>query len=237
MKVSGTRKRKRRGGKRPEVLRYGRVKWVPVQQVEPVHDVRYESHLGRLIRSMRRRRSKGCMWNGRPLLVEPVRAGMRHAGIRWIAWTGSHRIAAAFAAGQWLVPIIEINVKLYDAVHGKPKKLHARLSETYDDESRLARLLPTGDKRAIRLMDREVPRDEKQRAYRKDRNKRLGKTDNHLWTSLGSLLEARAVSARYVDIRHKPTGDTYRFGKEVLQRTLAVLRAGVKSPRKLAKAA
>lgn len=225
MKVSGVRKRRSsKKDKRPEVLRYGRVKWVPVQWVEPVHDVRYPHHLERLVRSMRRRRSQGCMWHGRPLLVERVRAGARHPGIRWVAWTGSHRLAAAFAAGQWLVPIIEINARLYDHAHGRPETM-TRLSETFDDESRLARLLMTKDTRAIRLMDKEVPRHEKDKAYRDRRRKAAAAEDKRPWTPLGRLLEARAASGNLVDVRHRPTGDTYRFHHDVLVQVFGVLEA------------
>ena len=225
--VRSVRKKKTRHARRSELTRYGRVKWVPVQSVEPPHSVRYPHHLERIVRSMRRARSPskgGCMWTGRPLLVERVRPGWRHPGIRYVAWTGSHRIAAAFAAGQWLVPVIEINKRFWDSEHGKPET--SRLSETYDDESRLARLLVTKDERAIRLMEREIPREDQEkraRAARHRRRWRRRRAEEALWRSLGPNLEAHVMDGEMIQVRHKGMDDSTLLHKTVLERLLEEL--------------
>jgi hypothetical protein len=170
------------------------------------------------------------MWTGRPLLVERVDPGYRHPGIRYVAWTGSHRIAAAFAAGQWLVPILEIDKSCWDRAHGKPKT--TRLSETYDDESRLARLLTTEDERAIRLMQREIPRADKDKKARAERQRaQLAKQakDDALWKSLGENLQARVKAERgkldLIEVRDKATREAFVFHKVVLEKLLETLRA------------
>jgi hypothetical protein len=188
--------------------------------------VRYPHHLERLVRSMRRARSKcrgGRMWTGRPLLVERVRPGYRHPGIRYVAWTGSHRIAAAFAAGQWLVPIIEIKKRCWDSAHGKPR--HTRLSETYDDESRLATLMATTDERAIALMDREIPRGDREKKERAERRRQLEEQKSLPWRSLGPILEAAVIAKDTVLLRHKASKDTYTFERQVLEKVLAQFRS------------
>jgi hypothetical protein len=116
--------------------------WVALERVEPLHEVRSTPKFLALVRSF-----KKFKWQGRPLLVESV--GL--AG--WLSWTGSHRIAAALAAGIKQVPVILLNKRAYVRVHGRPKRSY--LSETVEDEERLGRLLECGDERAARLMARE----------------------------------------------------------------------------------
>ena len=216
MKKSGTKRRRaqRRKARRiPELERFGPVKWVPIQQVEAPHGVRYPHHWLRLFKSFHRHKG----WHGRPLLVERVRAGSRHPGIRYIAWTGSHRIGAAFAARIWEVPVIEIRCKLWDEAHGPPKT--SRMSETYQDKDRLAMILATGDRRAIALMEREVPKTRAEKKTRKERPKEPGPP----WQPLGErgILEARTLHD-VVEVRHKGSGEVRGFGKNVLERLLAL---------------
>jgi len=213
MKKSGNQTRKK-SARIPEIERFGPYKWVPIQTVEAPHGVRYPHHWERLFKSFHRHKG----WHGRPLLVERVPAG-RRPGIRYVAWTGSHRLAAAFAARVWEVPVIEIHGKLWDEVHGRAEK--SRMSETYEDQDRLAMLLVTRDHRAIALMDREVPKTRAQKKARKARRAR--KESGPPWSPLGEggRLEAR-VSEDVVEVRHKRSGEVHGFGREVLERLLAL---------------
>ncbi len=216
-KKSGRKTRRRATKKRvPELERFGPFQWVPIQMVEAPHRVRYPHHWERLFKSFLRHRG----WHGRPLLVERVPPSSRHPGIRYVAWTGSHRLAAAFAARIWEVPVIEIRGKLWDEVHGKPETV--RLSETYADEDRLAMIRVTKDVRAIALMDREVPRT-RARAKARARRAAASEEPGPPWSPLGEggLLEAR-VAEDVVEVRHKGSGEVRGFGREVLERLLAL---------------
>ena len=62
------------------------------QEIEPLHGVRDQMLLDNLAAGM-----KQNGWQGRPLLVIDRESG-------YLAWTGSHRIAAARAAGLASVP-------------------------------------------------------------------------------------------------------------------------------------
>lgn len=115
--------------------------WVEPARVEPVHAVGNTKHFRSVLASMKR-----DGWQGRPLLVESVGA----AG--WLAWTGSHRTAAAQALGI-PIPVVVLDKRAYVRVHGRPVRSY--LSETVDDVDRLGRLLECGDDRAARLMARE----------------------------------------------------------------------------------
>lgn len=217
MKKSGTKTRRKPTKKVrriPELERFGPYKWVSIQSVEAPHGVRYPHHWERLFKSFRRHKG----WHGRPLLVERVSG--RHPGIRYVAWTGSHRLAAAFAARIWEVPVIEIRRELWDEVHGKAKTV--RLSETFDDEQRLAMISVTRDVRAIALMDREVPRTSARQKARDARAKAKEK-EGAPWSPLGKgkLLEAR-VSEDVVEVRHKGSGEVRGFGRDVLESLLAL---------------
>ena len=219
-----SRSKTRKPRKKSELRRYGKVQWVPVQWIEPPHSVRYPHHLERLVRGMRRARAPslgGRMWTGRPLLVEKIKPGWRHPGVRYVAWTGSHRIAAAFAAGQWLVPIVEIDRRKFDAAHGKRKAQSARLSETFDDESRLAMLMATTDERAIALMDREIPKVSRDKKEREQRRR-----DPRSWRALGRSLEAAVLPGQIIQVRHKGDRDGAEatFHKDVLEKLLEQLR-------------
>ena len=225
MKKSGTRKKVRRsrsGGRHkrtPELERYGPVKWIPIQQVEGPHGVRYPHHLVRLINSFKRHKG----WHGRPLLVERVAAGSRrNREIRFVSWTGSHRLAAAFATRVWMVPVIEMRGRLWDETHGPAQRGSSRLSETYDDEQRLAMILCTRDERAIRLMDREVPRQDAQKRARRERAARR-RDQGPPWAALGPRLEARVLEPGVVELRHRASSESRVFGREVLEKLLTML--------------
>jgi hypothetical protein len=223
VKKSGTRKKTRRtrGRRRtPELERYGQVRWVPIQQVEGPHGVRYPHHLVRLMRSFKRHKG----WHGRPLLVERVAAGSRKSKeIRFVSWTGSHRLAAAFAMRVWMVPIIEMRGRLWDDAHGPAQRGSSRLSETYDDEQRLAMILCTRDERAIRLMDREVPRDDAHSRARRRSRRAARMQQGPPWAELGPRLEARVLQPDVVELRHRASSETRVFGREVLEKLLALL--------------
>ena len=62
------------------------------EQIEPLHEVRNRAILDGLTADM-----KENGWRGRPLLVIERESD-------YVAWTGSHRIAAAIEAGLALVP-------------------------------------------------------------------------------------------------------------------------------------
>jgi len=83
-------------------------------------------------------------WQGRPLLVIE-----RESKEPWyVAWTGSHRIAAAIDAGLDEVPCYVLDESLL------PEEVDAEWGHVQDYE-RLAILRKTGDETAIRLMDLE----------------------------------------------------------------------------------
>jgi|GEM_PF-3238682 len=116
--------------------------WVDKWLIEPVHEVHDRRFLRRLVADMAKNG-----WTGRPLLVETVRKG-------WRAWTGSHRTwAARLVERVKEIPIVLIDKRSYVRVHGRPKRSY--LSDTFDDEDRLGRLLEAGDDRAALLMARE----------------------------------------------------------------------------------
>lgn len=94
-------------------------------------------------------RSRG--WVGRPLLVELSGDGYR-------AWTGSHRLAAAMAAGLESVPVVVIDDEGYDLIvdeYGEPGFGRGAASLLSDDEERAKGLRRVGLTAAAELMEME----------------------------------------------------------------------------------
>lgn len=107
--------------------------------IEERHEVRDARKLARLTKAMERRG-----WAGRPLLV--VRYGTDRA------LTGSHRLAAARAAGLIRVPVLLIEAGADWQADGEV--LEALLSAHDDDDRRIV-LGETNLADAVALMDKE----------------------------------------------------------------------------------
>ena len=108
-----------------------------IADVTPLHEPRNRGHLASLTESMQ---EDG--WQGRPLLVIEREKD-------FLAWTGSHRIAAALAAGLSQIPCYvvqecELTKRGYGADHGH-----------VEDYERLAILQKVGDETAIHIMWQE----------------------------------------------------------------------------------
>ncbi len=106
-------------------------------EIEPLHEVRNQSAVAEIVQEMS---ENG--WRGRPLLV------IRSTG-RFVAWTGSHRIAAARDAGLATVPcyvLDESRLAAYD--------VDARWGHV-DDTDRLRIIQKVGDPEALHLMWQE----------------------------------------------------------------------------------
>jgi hypothetical protein len=102
--------------------------------ITPLHAPRSDRHLQELANDM-----KENGWRGRPVLVIERAAD-------YLAWTGSHRIAAAEIAGLtsipcYVVPESKLIAHGYDAEWGH-----------VEDYERLAILQKVGDEEAISLM-------------------------------------------------------------------------------------
>lgn len=110
---------------------------IAVESITPLHEVRLPHHLRSLAADM-----KANGWNGRPLLVIEREED-------FLAWTGSHRIAAAKLAGLadipcYVLPESELIALGFDAVHGH-----------VEDYERLEILRKVGDETAIHIMWQE----------------------------------------------------------------------------------
>ncbi len=82
------------------------MQWVDPRRVLPLHELRRPHHFAELVSRMRRHG-----WQGRPLLVEVLadaKYRMRASG-HFMNWTGTHRLAAARAAGLTRVPVVFVN--------------------------------------------------------------------------------------------------------------------------------
>lgn len=107
------------------------------EEITPLHEARSPRHLRELVDDMR---LNG--WHGRPLLVIERENG-------YLAWTGSHRIAAAKEAGLTQIPCYvlsesELNAHGFDAERGH-----------VEDRERLAILRKVEDEVALSLMWQE----------------------------------------------------------------------------------
>lgn len=76
------------------------MKMVQTSSVCPPHEVRDTDKLSALVAAM-----TADGWSGRALLVVA-------RGDRYVAWTGSHRLAAARAAGVTNVPVVVVSEDL-----------------------------------------------------------------------------------------------------------------------------
>jgi len=126
-----------------------RVTEVPVQAVNPLHEVRDEKKLDELVRNI-----KAHGWVGRPLIVEEFGEGYQ-------AWTGSHRLIAAKQAGLEKVPVIVIDyakvVKALEKWGYTPEELKHGIGDSIiDDTDRHELLVEAGDVEAAQLMYQEV---------------------------------------------------------------------------------
>lgn len=106
-------------------------------RIAPLHGVRQRKLLSQLVASMRR-----AGWRGRPLLV------IEH-GDDYIAWTGSHRIAAAREAKLDRVPCYVMAENALKRVGADAEWGHV------EDQERLSIVVKTGDEAAINLMWQE----------------------------------------------------------------------------------
>lgn len=131
--------RSARAGARRRAPRRGlKVIYLNPRRILPPHEVRRHGHLRELVVLMRR-----SGWQGRPLLVEKL-AGGRH----FFAWTGTHRLAAAKAAGLRQIPCVLVN-------RGRAPKVLPQGASTTSDVSRL-RALSTRRDPAAALMRAEI---------------------------------------------------------------------------------
>jgi len=109
---------------------------IRISQIFPPHGVRDSAKLAALTASM----EQGG-WAGRPLLVIEHGDGYR-------ALTGSHRYAAAQAAGLEEVPCVEVDAEKFFANYDT--------SDLWDDDVNVSILDEIGDTPAAQLMREEV---------------------------------------------------------------------------------
>jgi ParB-like chromosome segregation protein Spo0J len=105
---------------------------IPIHAVFSPHEARDRQHLDALTVSM-----EADGWQGRPLLVL---AGAGEEGGQ--AWTGSHRLAAARAAGLQEVPAVIVDLAVVEAAAAELG--WTSLEAVPDDEDRLAVLEAAG---------------------------------------------------------------------------------------------
>ena len=122
---------------------------VPIDKINPLHEVRNEDKLVKLTEAMKQ---EG--WKGRPLVVEPLGEGYQ-------AWTGSHRLPAAKEAGIETIPVLVIDFdKVVAVMRGWGYELdelrHGIGDSLIEDEDRYDILMEAGDKEAAKLMHEEV---------------------------------------------------------------------------------
>lgn len=111
---------------------------IDLELIKPLHNVRNKPHFDALVTDM-----KENGWRGRPLLVIEREDD-------YLAWTGSHRIAAAIEVGFetvpcYVLPESELLEKGFDAERGH-----------VEDYERLAILRKVGDETAMNLMWQET---------------------------------------------------------------------------------
>jgi hypothetical protein len=106
-------------------------------EITPLHEARSHQHLDELIDDMARNG-----WTGRPLLVIERRND-------YLAWTGSHRIAAAKEAGLTQIPCYVLSESKLIALGFDAGWGHVQ------DYERLAILRKVGDQGALSIMLQE----------------------------------------------------------------------------------
>jgi hypothetical protein len=87
-------------------------------------------------------------WQGRPLLVEHL-SRARGEGHHYMASTGTHRLAAAKAAGLVLIPVVFVR-------GGKPARKYPLASYTSTDPHRLAVYRARRERLAAAMMREEI---------------------------------------------------------------------------------
>ena len=107
-------------------------------EIEPLHSPNVMALYRDLVRSM-----KKDGWKGRPLLVIECANGS------FVAWTGSHRIAAAREAGLDSIPCYIIPELLIES-----DSIDARTGHVMDYD-RIKAINASGDETAIQLMAHE----------------------------------------------------------------------------------
>lgn len=117
-------------------------------QIKPLHDVRNQEKHAELVA-----RLKKDGWVGRPILVEESNG-------RYYAWSGTHRLAAATAAGID-VPVAFIDsdkVRTYLEENNYPMDVvqSALVDATIDDDDRYKLLLEAGDYTGASMMNEEL---------------------------------------------------------------------------------
>jgi hypothetical protein len=127
---------------------YPSARLVSTTSVYPLHSVYDKYKYTKLVEDMD---SHG--WIGRPILVEPFGDG-------FAAWTGSHRLAAARAAGLSSIPVVIIDVETLLENEGEPPDGKPFSSLATDDESRFDMLVRNGLIDAAQLMGQELQENE-----------------------------------------------------------------------------
>ena len=107
-----------------------------INQIDPPHEVNDAAKVAAIAADL-----EVNGWTGRPLLVLQV-------GDYYKALTGTHRLAAAKAAGLEDVPVVEVDAEAFYADHD--------LSDIWDDEVTLGILEEIEDSAAADLMRVEV---------------------------------------------------------------------------------
>lgn len=121
-----------------------------INEICPPHEVRDTEKYDRLVEAF----ADG--WVGRPLLVENLGEGYGYQ-----SWTGSHRIAAARAAGIETIPVVVVDTaKLADAGETQKPNCHPGATGYYgflgDDDMCLSALLRAGCDEEAALMAAEI---------------------------------------------------------------------------------
>lgn len=118
--------------------RRARVYWVDPRRILPLHELRRGRHFHELVVRMKR-----FGWQGRPLLCEALSDGRLRPSGHFAGWTGTHRAAAARAAGV-RVPIVLVN-------RGRPTRGRPMVLSTFNDPQRYTLLRSRRDPAAAMM--------------------------------------------------------------------------------------
>ena len=122
-----------KGNRRTE----GSLEMIAPEEITPLHEVRSDRLLASLSKDME---ENG--WQGRPLLVIEREAD-------YLAWTGSHRIAAARRVGLATIPCYVLSEDALMGLGVEADRGHV------EDWERLEIITKTGDETAIHIMWQE----------------------------------------------------------------------------------
>jgi ParB-like chromosome segregation protein Spo0J len=126
------------------------ITYLYAEGIIPLHGVHDPEKLKKLTASM-----EDCGWQDRPILCLDF-------GDRVQALTGSHRIAAAVAAGIDKIPAYVVDVTDHicnddgECILCGSECWVAMVMDGIDDDDRLAALRESGDAEAIRLLEQEI---------------------------------------------------------------------------------